>query len=196
MRCGTQSGSGTGFFAIPSFCFPLSLSFHRCCIFTRVSSGGWTAGPLAAHFHRDIVLLHRKKKSLLCRAIAQAERLVARPGFALRAVHVLFVVSKMALGHVFLRVLLFSPISIIPPLLHIHSCVIWVMDSGHVSRRSSIETVSLHRNNSNNNKKLIIRCTVYAISSPHRIMVCFGCIGQFWCVCVCVKVLMTHDSLI
>jgi hypothetical protein len=31
-----------------------------------------------------------------------------------------FVVDKVALGHVFLRVLLFSPVSIIPPLLHIH----------------------------------------------------------------------------
>jgi hypothetical protein len=31
-----------------------------------------------------------------------------------------FVVDKVALGQVFLRVLQFSPVSIIPPLLHIH----------------------------------------------------------------------------
>jgi hypothetical protein len=31
-----------------SFGFPLSVSFHRCSIFTRVSSGGWKMGPLAA----------------------------------------------------------------------------------------------------------------------------------------------------
>jgi hypothetical protein len=31
-----------------------------------------------------------------------------------------FVVDKVALGQVFLRVLRFSPVTIIPPLLHIH----------------------------------------------------------------------------
>jgi hypothetical protein len=30
------------------FRFPLSASFHRCCIFTHVSFGGWTKVPLAA----------------------------------------------------------------------------------------------------------------------------------------------------
>jgi hypothetical protein len=34
--------------------------------------------------------------------------------------HVGFVVGKVALGQVFLRVFRFSPASIIPPLLHIH----------------------------------------------------------------------------
>jgi hypothetical protein len=29
-----------------SFGFPLSVSFHRCSIFIRISSGGWTNGPL------------------------------------------------------------------------------------------------------------------------------------------------------
>jgi hypothetical protein len=41
-----------------SFGFPLSVSFHRCSIFTHISSGGWTKGPLEAQFHRDIVLPH------------------------------------------------------------------------------------------------------------------------------------------
>jgi hypothetical protein len=31
-----------------SFGFLLSISFHRCSIFTHVSSGGWTMGPIAA----------------------------------------------------------------------------------------------------------------------------------------------------
>jgi hypothetical protein len=56
---------------------------------------------------------------VVCGAIAQA---VSRrwPGFAPRSVHVRLVVDKAALGQVSLRVLLFSPVSIIPPLLHIH----------------------------------------------------------------------------
>jgi hypothetical protein len=37
------------FFSEP-FSFPLSVSFHRCSIFTHVSSGGWTKGPLEAQF--------------------------------------------------------------------------------------------------------------------------------------------------
>jgi hypothetical protein len=48
-----------------------------------------------------------------------------RSEFAPKAVHVGFVVDKAALGHVFLRALRVFPVSIIPPLLHIHSCVIW-----------------------------------------------------------------------
>jgi hypothetical protein len=43
-----------------------------------------------------------------------------RPGFAPRSIHVGFVVDKVALGQVFLRVLRFSPANIIPPLPHIH----------------------------------------------------------------------------
>jgi hypothetical protein len=42
-----------------------------------------------------------------------------RPGFALASVHVGFVVDKVALGQVFLRVLRFSPVSIILPELSI-----------------------------------------------------------------------------
>jgi hypothetical protein len=47
-----QTGTGTGFFS-ESFCFPLSVSFYRCSIFSHVSSGGWTMGPLAAPFDTD-----------------------------------------------------------------------------------------------------------------------------------------------
>jgi hypothetical protein len=40
-----------------------------------------------------------------------------RPGFAPGSIHVGFVVDKVALGQVFLRVLRFSPVNIIPPSL-------------------------------------------------------------------------------
>jgi hypothetical protein len=39
-----------------------------------------------------------------------------------------------------------SPVIIIPPLLHIHSCIVWGLDNEPVSGRSSTETVSPHRN--------------------------------------------------
>jgi hypothetical protein len=54
------------------------------------------------------------------------------------AVHAGFVADQVALGQVPLRVLRFSPVRAIPPLLHIHSCIIWRMDSA----RSSTETQS------------------------------------------------------
>jgi hypothetical protein len=41
-----------------------------------------------------------------------------RPGFDPGSVHVGFVVNKVALGQVFVRVLRFSPVSFIPPVLH------------------------------------------------------------------------------
>jgi hypothetical protein len=47
----------------------------------------------------------------------------------------------VVLWQVCLSVLLFSPVSIIPPLLHIHSCIIWGMDKGSVSGRSSAVSV-------------------------------------------------------
>jgi hypothetical protein len=52
------------------------------------------------------------------------------------------VVDKVALGQVFLRVLRFFPVRIIPLLLHIHSYIIWWMDKGPVSGRSSNEAQS------------------------------------------------------
>jgi hypothetical protein len=53
-----------------------------------------------------------------------------------------FMVDKLALGQGFLQVLWFSPINIIPWLLHIHSCIIWWTDNGPVSGCSSNETQS------------------------------------------------------
>jgi hypothetical protein len=56
-------------------------------------------------------------------AVPWLRRLIAglsprRPGFDSGSVHVGFVVDKVALGQVFLRVLRFSPVSFIPPVLH------------------------------------------------------------------------------
>ena len=47
-------------------------------------------------------------------------RLTCRHGLDPRPFHVRFVVDKVALRHVFLQVLLFPPVNIIPPLLHMH----------------------------------------------------------------------------
>jgi hypothetical protein len=46
----------------------------------------------------------------------------------------------VALGQVFLLVVRFSPVNIIPPLLHIQSCIIWGMYNGPNRGRSSTET--------------------------------------------------------
>jgi hypothetical protein len=46
----------------------------------------------------------------------------------------------VALGQVFLQVLCFSPVTVIPLLLHIYSYIIWGLDNGAASGRSSIET--------------------------------------------------------
>jgi hypothetical protein len=43
-----------------------------------------------------------------------------RDGFDPRAVHVRYVVEKVALGQVFFRVLRLSPVNIIPAMLHTH----------------------------------------------------------------------------
>jgi hypothetical protein len=59
-----------------------------------------------------------------------------------RAVRVRIVVDIVLLGQVFLRIVLCSPVSIVPPMLSIHLCIIWGMDSGPfsstVSRRHSM----------------------------------------------------------
>jgi hypothetical protein len=45
--CRGQNNTWTGFFPRP-FGSTSTVSFYRCSIFTRVSSGGWTHGPVAA----------------------------------------------------------------------------------------------------------------------------------------------------
>jgi hypothetical protein len=56
-----------------------------------------------------------------------------RPGFVPRSPHVESVVDKVALGKVFPRALKFFPVNIIPPMLHIHSCIIWLMNNGPIT---------------------------------------------------------------
>jgi hypothetical protein len=59
-------------FLSESFGFPLSVSFHRCSIFTHVSSGGWTMGPLAAAVQQRHSLTPSKKKKLTSIWITQS----------------------------------------------------------------------------------------------------------------------------
>lgn len=67
-------------------------------------------------------------------------------GFAATEVHVGFLVNKVALGQVFLPVLRLSPVSTIPPLLHIDSYTLWGLDKGFVSGRSFTDMTSIHHN--------------------------------------------------
>jgi hypothetical protein len=94
----------------------------------------------------ELILSQNKPQRLsyfLGPVIAQAVRRRISPRrtvFASRAAHMGFVVDKIALGQVSLRVLRFSPVSIIPTLLHIYSYIIWGMENGPVNGRSSTET--------------------------------------------------------
>jgi hypothetical protein len=77
------------------------------------------------------------------KAVPWLKRLVARlsprrPGFGLGSVHVGFVVDKVALGQVFLRILWFSPVNIIPPGLHTH------ISSGGRTIRPLVAAVQRH----------------------------------------------------
>jgi hypothetical protein len=73
----------------------------------------------------------------LGRAMAQAvsrRPLTWEAGFAPESIHVGFVVDRVVLGQVFLRVLRISPVSIIPPSLQL---IDWEMNSVSVSGSSS-----------------------------------------------------------
>jgi hypothetical protein len=69
-----------------------------------------------------------------------------KPGFTLRSIHVGFVVEKVALGQVFIRVLWFSPFNIIPPRLNNH--IIWRMNNRPIGGQSSeAHSHSINMNN-------------------------------------------------
>jgi hypothetical protein len=75
------------------------------------------------------------------RAMLQLRQLVASfsqqmPRFILRAVFTGFVVEKWHWERFFSETFSF-PISIIPPLLHIYSCIMWELDIGPVHDGSS-----------------------------------------------------------
>jgi hypothetical protein len=76
-------------------------------------------------YRKNVVMVTLTAGNNVSPAVPWLQRLVAglsprRPGFAPGSIHVGFVVDKVALGQVFLRILRFSPSNIIPPLLHIH----------------------------------------------------------------------------
>jgi hypothetical protein len=99
---------------LASECVWLRVMFRNCCNLDSCFLPGWPS----------------------VQSEQEAHNILPNP----RAVHMGFVVDKVAQGQVFLLVLRFSPVSIIPPLLHIHSCIIWEMDRGPVSGRSATET--------------------------------------------------------
>jgi hypothetical protein len=67
----------------------------------------------------------------LSRKIAPSKNSQTRFYAAFLAVRdVWFAVNKVALEQGFLRVFRFSSVIIIPPLLHIHPCIIWGIDKG------------------------------------------------------------------
>jgi hypothetical protein len=57
------------------------------------------------------------------------------PGPPLRSVHVGFVVDTVALRPIYFLVIQFSPINMIPPLLHIHSYISCGMEEGSIKSR-------------------------------------------------------------
>ena len=57
---------------------------------------------------------------LIYKSIYKITQTFCRSGFNHRPVHMGFMVDKVALGQVFLRVLWFFPVCTIPPMLHIH----------------------------------------------------------------------------
>jgi hypothetical protein len=78
--------------------------------------------PISGHPQVHSLCLKHSEEGILM-AVPWLRRLAAglpprRPGFNPGSVHVGFVVDKVALGQVFPRVLRFSPVSFIAPVLH------------------------------------------------------------------------------
>jgi hypothetical protein len=65
-------------------------------------------------------ILQRLWMSVLWLRRLVADGSTRRPGFDLRPVSVKFMADRVALGHVFLRILRFSRLSVIPPMHHTH----------------------------------------------------------------------------
>jgi hypothetical protein len=75
-------------------------------------------------------------------------------------------VDKVALGQVFLRVLRFSPVNINPPLLHIHSYVIWGWTKGPLEAQFHRDKVSPHRSNNVPPTRLYLQ--IHTVLQPWR----------------------------
>ena len=71
------------------------------------------------------------------------------PNFDTRSVHMRFIVDKVALWQVFLPALLFSPVSIIPPILHTHLHLICCpyqdkrVKPGNLSKKKQFSLINL-----------------------------------------------------
>jgi hypothetical protein len=63
-------------------------------------------------------ILHAIAQAVSCRCLTADAFAPAWP------VYVGFVVDKMAIGTVLFRILQYFPVAIIPPVFHIHSCII------------------------------------------------------------------------
>jgi hypothetical protein len=82
-----------------------------------------------------------------------------------------FVADKVSLGHVLSPSPSVPPVSIIPPLLHIHSCIIWGIDFGPIPQRPQFDrdTVSPNRNNNMRNclSTPLMRFSGMAVGNTH-----------------------------
>jgi hypothetical protein len=93
----------------------------------------------------------------------------------------------VAVGQGFLRVLRFSSVTTIPPLLHIHSCIIWGTDNGPVSGRSSTDTqshpVATVTTRKSGSRMMKVLNFVVHHSLPYKVtVVCFGFCDNNVCV--------------
>lgn len=107
--------------------------------------GLWLLRPLWLAAEREIERLMLKDTAgpLLRRFVAGFSP--RRPGLSPRLVHMGFVVEKVAVGQVFLRVLRFFPVIVILLLLHIHSSIICGMDSAPLPQRDSLIPSQQHK---------------------------------------------------
>ena len=119
------------------------------------------------------------------KAMPWLRRLVAclpqrRPGFDPGSVHVGFVVDKVALGQVFPRVLRFSPVIFIPPVLHYLEnekyMIIFLSSSSQGCTRSCGASVASTAGPCSKKKVLNIMKEDAAIANWQRIWCSYSCI--------------------
>ena len=79
-------------------------------------------------FHRPVPWLWRVAAGISSR----------RSGFGLRLVRVRFMVDKVGLGQVFLQVLRFYPVSIIPPMFHTFSCTCFLYEKDKLAKHRNL----------------------------------------------------------
>jgi len=98
-----------------------------------------------------------------------------RSGLNPRPVRVGFVLHKVTLGQIFLRVLRFPPVNVIPPMLHDHSFIHSSITDAVPSHRV---TASLNSNNNHNHNHLALQPFVgfrllSQVSPSSSILSCF-----------------------